>query len=142
MVAESQKQAFSQRLHRALDYAHIPKKRGRPAAVAKLFGVSREAARKWLDAESIPDTKRIPQIARRLQVRAEWLLSGVGPMEQTTMNDDLQQLIDTYNAMTETQRQELLALARQLRDNRPSIGGKAPAFEPPQTSTDRSHKDE
>lgn len=47
-----------------------------------MFGVSQKGARKWLEAEAIPDTKRIPQIADRLGVTAEWLLTGRGDPEQ------------------------------------------------------------
>lgn len=43
-----------------------------------MFGVSQNGARKWLEAESIPSTKRIPQIADRLGISAEWLLTGRG----------------------------------------------------------------
>lgn len=45
-----------------------------------MFGVSQKGARKWLEAESIPDTKRIPQMAARLGVSAEWLLTGREPL--------------------------------------------------------------
>jgi transcriptional regulator with XRE-family HTH domain len=71
---------FSKRLDSALTYAGIPADRHRRAIVSKLFGVSREAVRKWLAGESIPDTKRISDIAREMGVRGEWLLTGQGPM--------------------------------------------------------------
>jgi len=72
--------AFAQRLNQALDEAGIPRKgHGRQALVGKMFGMSQKGARKWLEGESLPDTARIPQIAQRLGVRSEWLLSGLGP---------------------------------------------------------------
>ena len=67
-------------MDKALKYAGIPPGRGRLACVAKMFEVSREASRKWLSGESIPDTKRISDIARLTGVRGEWLLTGQGPM--------------------------------------------------------------
>lgn len=72
MVANS----FSSRLNAALTEAGIPQDRKRLATVAKMFGVSREAVRKWLSGDSIPDTKRIPEIANKLNVTVEWLLGG------------------------------------------------------------------
>jgi hypothetical protein len=45
-----------------------------------MFEVSREAVRKWLAGESIPDTKRIADISFQTGVKGEWLLTGHGPM--------------------------------------------------------------
>jgi len=77
-----EKQEFSKRLHAACDFAGIVKGRGRRAELARMFGVSGESARKWLEGFSIPDTKRIPEIAKKLGVRGEWLLTGIGPMQE------------------------------------------------------------
>lgn len=81
MVAseEQEKVAFAIRLGEALTEAGIPDDRQRRGTVAAMFGVSRETARKWLTGEAIPATKRIPIIARRLNVRGEWLLTGKSP---------------------------------------------------------------
>ncbi|WP_157862485.1 helix-turn-helix domain-containing protein [Nitrosococcus halophilus] len=82
MVVNTQqsKKDFAARLDKALTYAGIPQGRNRIASVSKMFGVSREAVRKWLAGESIPDTKRIAGIAQRTGVRGEWLLTSQGPM--------------------------------------------------------------
>ena len=74
------KQEFAARLHKACDIAGLPKGRGRRIRLAELFHISGEAVRKWLDGTSIPNTKRIPEIANKLGVRGEWLLTGSGPM--------------------------------------------------------------
>ena len=79
MVTEI-RMSFANRLDLALDHAGIVGGRQRKKAVATMFGVSREAVRKWLEGESLPDTKRIIEIARRLGVSAEWLLTGDGDM--------------------------------------------------------------
>lgn len=79
--ADNPNTAFSQRLNIALDVAGVPPKgSGRQIVVAKMFGVSQKGARKWLEGEAIPNTKRLPEIARKLGVRGEWLLTGQGPM--------------------------------------------------------------
>ncbi len=86
MVAnQNEKAKFAQRLSQALTHANIPDDRGRRAQVSKMFRVSTEAVRKWLAGESIPDTKRIPELAKALGVRAEWLLAGVGAMIEGEM---------------------------------------------------------
>ena len=77
----NEKKQFAMRLNLALDTAGFdPKGKGRHVAVANQFQVSAESARKWLAGENFPDTKRIPEIARALNVSAQWLLSGEGNM--------------------------------------------------------------
>lgn len=73
------KRLFSDRLNKALDDAGFsPKGEGRQLAVAKAFGVSQKGARKWLEAEAIPHTKRLAKIAEKLGTTVEWLLTGRG----------------------------------------------------------------
>ena len=91
MVAPDPKLAFSLRLRDALTADGIEIKRGHVAVVARIFNVSGETARKWLSGQSIPDTKRLPEIAKRLKVSALWLLSGQGPMK----------MIDSYKTREE-----------------------------------------
>lgn len=81
MLAVDPRVLFARRLNEALDGAGVPEKgKGRQVKVAKMFGVSQKGARKWLEGEAIPNTKRIAQIAARLEVAGEWLLTGQGEM--------------------------------------------------------------
>lgn len=96
---EKNKRDFAERLDAALRHANIPADRQRLGRLATMFGVSREAARKWLAAESMPDTKRIPDIARLLGVRAEWLLLGQPPM---TERDDEEVARESHHRAAET----------------------------------------
>lgn len=74
---DGERLAFAKRFNLACDRAGIPAKgSGRQTAVATLFQVSQKGARKWLEGEAIPGTKRIPVMARTLGVTAEWLLTG------------------------------------------------------------------
>jgi len=84
MVASQQEyaEAFSKRLDQALEHGGFPPGRQRIGEVASAFAVSRESVRKWLSAEAFPKTERIIEIAHRLGVSSEWLLSGAGEMEQ------------------------------------------------------------
>lgn len=76
---------FAVRLNEALDDIGVPPKgKGRQVVVAGMFGVSQKGARKWLEAEGMPDTKRIPEMARKLGVMSEWLLSGRLPKKPET----------------------------------------------------------
>ncbi len=80
---ERERKQFAARLNLALDEFGVPPKgKGRQTVVAKMFDVSQKGARKWLEGEGMPDTTKIPEIARRLGVRADWLLTGQGPMRE------------------------------------------------------------
>jgi transcriptional regulator with XRE-family HTH domain len=77
---DGERLAFAKRFNLACDRAGIPAKgRGRQTAVATLFQVSQKGARKWLEGEAIPNTKRLPAMARLLGVTTEWLLTGDDP---------------------------------------------------------------
>lgn len=74
---DGERLAFAKRLNLACDRAGIAAKgSGRQVALGKLFGVSQNGARKWLEGEAIPNTKRLPAMARMLGVTTEWLLTG------------------------------------------------------------------
>lgn len=98
---------FSKRLIAALDHARVPAGRGRRTSMAKMFGVSTESVRKWLMGESMPETKRLPEIAKRLGVNANWLLSGEGQMVGGAANENnaiyqvarYQQLINALDSL-------------------------------------------
>lgn len=83
MNTHDERLAFAARLNEALDdYGTPPKGQGRQGTVGKLFGVSQKGARKWLEGEAMPDTKRLPDMARMLRVRWEWLMAGAGPKHE------------------------------------------------------------
>lgn len=76
-IGNDERRAFAKRLNLALELAGAPRKGGgRQVVTAQWFDVSQAAARKWLEGESMPSTKRLPDIARRLSVSVEWLLRG------------------------------------------------------------------
>jgi transcriptional regulator with XRE-family HTH domain len=75
MVAD-QKALFSRRLNQACDDAGEPK-RGRRVSLARITGVSGEAARKWLSGESIPAMDHVAAIATHYNISAQWLLTGL-----------------------------------------------------------------
>lgn len=72
---------FSQRLHRALDLAGYERGRGRTAALARAYDVSRETARKWLTGLALPELARMIEVATDLGTSFEWLATGRGRPE-------------------------------------------------------------
>lgn len=66
---------FAKRLHDAMDKKGYPV-RGRARVLSKEFQISDKGAGKWLNGESIPETSKIPLIAKFLDVKSEWLISG------------------------------------------------------------------
>ena len=74
---------FSNRLKQALSLRGIPA--NSPTELARQFGtrprgvrVSAQAARKWLNAESIPTHDKLKALANWLGMETNWLLSGEG----------------------------------------------------------------
>ncbi|MFP0389258.1 S24 family peptidase [Acinetobacter nosocomialis] len=53
--------------------------RGRAGVLSKEFKISDKGASKWLKGESIPETAKIPLLAKFVGVPAEWLLTGKEP---------------------------------------------------------------
>lgn len=73
------KREFAARLNQVCDELGIPPKfKNRQAQVGKLFGVSQEGARKWLEAEGLPKFDTCIAMALRFNVAVEWLLTGRG----------------------------------------------------------------
>lgn len=89
MVIDNTRAGFSFRLNQALDEAGLPPKHhGRQVEAAKLFGVSQNAVRKWLEGEVIPELDRLPEIVKKINslvprekpVSELWLAFGRGTM--------------------------------------------------------------
>ncbi|MDQ1210582.1 SOS-response transcriptional repressor LexA [Acinetobacter baylyi] len=74
------KEEFAKRLHDAMDKKGYPV-RGRARVLSKEFYISDKGAGKWLNGDAIPETSKIPLIAKFLKVNSEWLLSGSGDMD-------------------------------------------------------------
>ncbi len=77
---------FAKRLREALNdlgIAHTEQRR-----LERLFGVSGQAARKWVEGLSMPTPARLPQVAEALGVRRAWLQDGDGPMRPTSAVSD------------------------------------------------------
>lgn len=72
---------FSERLQRSLDLLGIGG-RGKFKWLSDVTGVSPQNVRKWLSGEALPEMRKIPELAKRLGVRLEWLIGGSGDMQR------------------------------------------------------------
>lgn len=130
----------------AFDFAGIKIGGGRPGAVAAAFTVSREAARKWLTGEAMPDGWRILDMADALGVRTEWLLSGKGLMaddKSLDADEQLNRLIALYGTMDDDQRKALLCAGQTIKAGGDNPGSAKPIDPPhprPKASNNHSEK--
>lgn len=96
MVTKDEKIEFSKRLNLVLDRVGVPPKgKGRQKAVAHTFNVSQKGARKWLEGEAIPETKRIPEFIRaykKANITGEWLLYGNPEYAPDWFSDETKEL--------------------------------------------------
>jgi len=111
MVADS----FSRRLDLALTAAQIPPGRNRRKLVAEMFNVSTEAVRKWLAEENTPSSKRLQEMAQKLNVDFDWLATGRGDMRlafreesSTYLTSERRDLLFYFDQLTPEQRDKTL----------------------------------
>jgi len=75
---DSPRTDFAQRLVEVCEDMNLPA-RGRQTQLAKKFGVSQQAARKWLDGIAYPEIDKLVAMADWANINVNWLLQGVGP---------------------------------------------------------------
>lgn len=95
---------FSERLNLCLDKEGFPpKNRGRIQLLAEMVGLTHRGASKWINGESEPPAKKIPNLAKKLNVNEKWLLSGEGYMleERLTLEkQSIKQDVPIYDIAT------------------------------------------
>lgn len=80
---------FAERLNLALDELNFPAKgTGRQTLLARKLGRSQKGVRRWLEGEGLPRPKDIERLAQLCNIRKEWLLFGLGPMQISPDNDE------------------------------------------------------
>lgn len=103
---------FSARLHEALDDYGFIKGPGRQSALGRMFGVNPRSARMWLESEGFPKTERCIEIAKKLGVNLEWLLTGRGHKnnyEKSTPEDQI--FITIYENLPTEAKKEIMGYA-------------------------------
>ena len=130
---------FGERLNQALDASplDIPiKGEGRQVRVGKLFSVNQKTARRWLEGEGFPTLEKSIEIARKLDLALEWLLTGRGEkriMEPTSMQ--LAELLDLWHQLNDVAHLEILNFAKFL-VNKSKI---VPSIPQPQIDPSKRH---
>lgn len=124
------KKRFSARLNELLDARDAPK-RGRRQWLSRFFNgeFSFEAARKWLEAESIPDQGHLAMLCTAFDWSVEHLMTGLDP--------DLVEIIDAWREIDDEDRRGLI---RQLRNARDLKSIRKPAPPPTAGLQPRKHK--
>ena len=85
----SEKDKFSARLNEVLDDIGFAKiGHGRQSSLAKLLSVSPRQAGSWLRGESFPKTSQLVKLSQFMNVRSNWLLSGVGGKHPSEREQD------------------------------------------------------
>ena len=109
-VKKTEKIAFSERLNMVADMLNIPPKgENRQKLLGKMFGVSQEAARKWLAGEGLPQLQKCIEIAKKSSVSIEWLLTGRGIVEyENTPESQAFKAMQSMDAATKYQAVKIL----------------------------------
>lgn len=122
-VESDPKSEFARRLNQALDEMQPPAPGdgdGRQLFVAALFGVDQTGARKWLRGEGFPAIGRAIQIAKRLNVSFEWLMTGRGEKRVLDKeNAELVRLLDLWFKMPKESQQQFVRYGEFLCSEQP-----------------------
>lgn len=89
---------FAARLHELCTEKNLPE-RGRQTLLARQFGVSQQAVKKWLDGLTYPEMDTIIAIAEWADVNVNWLLQGAGPKRGNRMSTKAQVLEEAIQSL-------------------------------------------
>lgn len=92
---------------------------GRNRVLGKQLSVSPAAVSKWLSNKALPTIDKIFELAKFLNVRAEWLVTGKEPKKEkvTSPSEEIDQVIELMNNMTIEQRQTVLTIVKTLKSS-------------------------
>lgn len=97
MTSDDTLERFSERMKELCEENNMPE-RGRQTLLGKQFGLTANAARKWLRAEGMPELPMAVRIANWAGISVLWLLQGTEPkrppraMSAFILNEALQDL--------------------------------------------------
>jgi hypothetical protein len=104
---DDEKALFAARLNELCSDAQMPS-RGRQSALASLFKVTPNAARKWLLGIGLPEMDVAIAIAKWGDVNLEWLMTGRGPKHGTKVPTRALVLDEMLRKGTPEERKELV----------------------------------
>lgn len=108
MDAADEKSAFAERLLEVCKEKGIRDGRGILTQLASLFGVSPNAARKWLRGAGLPEMDTCIAIAKWGEVNFEWLMTGRGPKRGVMIDTKVLAVGEAIGALNKQDRLELL----------------------------------
>lgn len=111
MPVTNVKAAFALRLAEVCDELKIPET-GRQTALAKRFGVTPGAARKWLLGIGMPELDMAVQIAQAAHVNVLWLLQGAGPKRGEAFDTEPGELLDAVQQLPDDDGQQVFDFIR------------------------------
>jgi len=134
VVTSEQQEAFRQAL------VHARKQHGwSQRRLARELGISQSAVSYWEQGKSVPEPANVVDLERVLDLRSGTLARLIGYMPYETMRDEVISVLDAITsdpALGPRQREVLLALYRQLAEQRRAELAEREAGDPPQS--DRS----
>lgn len=86
--------------------------RGRLKALSKQFGVSYQAAGKWISGESMPELEKAIAIADWGHVSVLWLLQGTLPKHIDKRHQAEEVMLDGINELPGGERQQVIDFVR------------------------------
>lgn len=96
-LVEQTRKGFAVRLNQALNEFHdCPPENhaGRTAYLSELFKVSQQNSRRWLKGQHMPESTRLEEVAKCLNIRLEWLMTGKGVMSVSATDLDVRYVIN------------------------------------------------
>lgn len=99
---------FVARLNEVCDDMKLPTKHGRQTALAKVFGVTQGATKKWLSGASWPGFDNIVAICEWAGVNVNWLVMGAGPKRNDVVETKVLVLGEALEAMPQPDREQVL----------------------------------
>jgi transcriptional regulator with XRE-family HTH domain len=108
-------EAFAKRLILICDEQQIPVW-GRQGILAKMFGVSQNGAKKWIDGDSWPRMETLIKMSEWANISIDWLITGRGEKRKINAysSEPLTHVVQIMENMTPEQQYLLARLADQV----------------------------
>lgn len=106
------KGAFAGRLHELCNDKKVRAGHGRATDLARLFGLTPNATRKWLLGLGLPNLEQCITVAQWGDVNIEWLLTGRGPKRSQWAATNGVVIDEMLRSMPKEERQESVAMLR------------------------------
>ena len=103
---------FSARLREVCEEMGMPAARGLQTQLAAKFGVSPNAARKWVQGLGMPELDTAIEIAKWAGVNINWLLQGTGPKRGDKLETQALVLNEAVDSLPADDRQMVLDFMR------------------------------